>query len=147
MKAYKKANRQQYKNFHDLQILEELAAITIKPIEIIEFTNKYDPVPFPGVDVGQGISGLMKDVSDAGASILDQGSRLIENVVDQGINALSEPIKIIIIAASTIGGTILLLIVHKYSRTKEDENTNVNMAVNLQLHPHIWKENDKYYKK
>jgi len=89
----------------------------------------------------------MKDVSDAGASILDQGSRLIENVVDQGINALSEPIKIIIIAASTIGGTILLLIVHKYSRTKEDENTNVNMAVNLQLHPHIWKENDKYYKK
>ena len=134
--SLQKAYKQQNKNAHDLQILEELAAITIKPIEIIELTNKYDPIPFPGVDVGQGISGLIKDVSDAGASILDQGMQLIENVVDQGINALIEPIKIIIIAASIIGGIILLLIAYKYSRAK-DENTKVNMAVNLQLHPHI----------
>ena len=142
-----KAYKQQNKHSHDLQILEELAAITIKPIKIIEFTSKYDPIPFPGVDMGQVISGLIKDVSDAGASILDRGSQLIENVVDQGINALSEPIKIMIIAASIIGGIILLLIAYKYLLPNEDENANVNVAVNLQLHPHIWKKHDKHYKK
>jgi len=67
--------------------------------------------------------------------------------VDQGINALSKPIKIVIIAASIMGGIISLLIAYKYFLAKEDDNTNVNMAVNLQLHPHIWKEHDKYCKK
>jgi len=71
----------------------------------------------------------------------------VENVVDKSINVLSEPIKIIIIAASIIGGIILLLIAYKHFLAKENENANVNMAVNLQLHPHIWKEYDKYYKK
>jgi len=71
----------------------------------------------------------------------------VENVVNKSINVLSEPIKIIIIAASIIGGIILLLIACKYFLAKENENANVNMAVNLQLHPHIWKEHDKYYKK
>jgi len=52
-----KAYKQQNKHSHDLQILEELAAITIKPIKIIEFTSKYDPIPFPGVDMGQVIAG------------------------------------------------------------------------------------------
>jgi len=70
----------------------------------------------------------------------------MENVVNKGINALSEPIKIVIIAASIIGGIILLLIAYKYFVAKINENTNVNMAINLQLHPHLWKEHDKYYK-
>jgi len=142
-----KAYKQQNKHSHDIQALEELAAITIKPIEIIEFTNNYDPTPFPGADVSQGISGLIKDVSDTGLSILDRGSQVVENVVDKGINALSEPIKIVIIAASIIGGIILLLIAYKHFLTKEDDNTKVNMAVNLQLYSHIWKEHNKYYKK
>ena len=142
-----KAYKQQNNPFHDIKILEELAEITIKPIEIIEFTNNYDAIPFPVVDVGQGISGLIKDVSDTGLAILDRVSQLVENVVDKGINVLSEPIKIVIIAASIIGGIILLLIAYKYFLTKEDDNTKVNMAVNLQLHPHIWNEYDKYYKK
>jgi len=70
---------------------------------------------------------------------------LVENVVNKNINVLSESIKII--AASIIGGIILLLIAYKHFLAKENENANVNMAVNLQLHPHIWKEHDKYYKK
>jgi len=69
----------------------------------------------------------------------------VENVVNKSINVLSEPIKII--AASIIGGIILLLIACKYFLAKENENANVNMAVNLQLHQQIWKEYDKYYKK
>ena len=67
--------------------------------------------------------------------------------MDKGINVLSELIKIVIIAASIIGGVILLLIAYKYSLAKEDNNANVNMAVNLQVHPHIWKEHKKCYKR
>ena len=70
----------------------------------------------------------------------------MENVVDKGINVLSEPIKIAIIAASIVGGIIFPLIAYKYFLAKENKHANVNMSVNLQLHPHIWKELDKYYK-
>jgi len=97
-KAYKQPNEHSY----DMKLLAELAAITIKPIEIIEFTNKFEPIPFPGVDVGQGISGPIKDVSDKGLAILDRGSQLVENVVDKGINVLSEPIKIVITAQALL---------------------------------------------
>ena len=99
------------------------------------------------MDVGEGISGLTKDVSDTGLAILDRGSQLVENVVDKGINVLSEPIKIVVIAASIIGGIILLLIAYTHFLAEYGGNAKVNMAVNLQLHPHIWKEYDKYYKK
>ena len=77
---------------------------------------------------------------------MNRGSQWMENVVNKSINALSEPIKIVIIAASIIGGIILFLIAYNYFMAKENENTNVNMAINLQLHPHLWKEHDKYYK-
>ena len=99
------------------------------------------------MDVGQVISGFIKDESDTGLAILDQGSQLVENVVDQGINVLSEPTKIVIIAASIIGGIISLLIAYKSFLAKNGDNAKVNMAINLQLHPHIWKEYDKHYKK
>jgi len=64
--------------------------------------------------MGQGISGLIKDVSDAGATILNQGSQLIEKVIEKDVSVISEPIKIVIIAASIIGGIIVLLIAYKY---------------------------------
>jgi len=107
----------------------------MKPIKVIEYTNNFDPIPFPGVDVGQGISGLIRDVSETGLAVLDRGSQLVENVVDKGINVLSEPIKIIIITASIIGGIIVLLLAYKYFLAKEGDNAKVNTAINLQLHP------------
>jgi len=117
----------------------------VKPTKDIEFTNNFDPIPFPGVDVRQGISGLIRDGSETGLAVLDRGSQLVENVVDKGINVLSEPIKIISITARIIGGTIALLIAYKYFLAKEDDNAKVNTAINLQIHPHIWKEYDKYH--
>ena len=140
-----KAYKQQIDQSHDIKLLEKLAAITLRPIKFIEFTNNFDPISFPGVDVGQGISGLIKDMSRAGLEILDRGSQLVENIVDKGINVLSEPIRIVIITASIIGGIILLLIAYKYFLAKEGENAKVNTDINLQIHPHIWKEYDKYH--
>jgi len=61
------------KHSENIKALQKLAAITIKPIEILEFTNKFEPIPFPGVDMGLGISGVMKDIPDAGIKILDTG--------------------------------------------------------------------------
>jgi len=65
--------------------------------------------------------------------------------VDKGINVLSELIEIIIITASIIRGIILLLIAYEYFLVKEGENAKVNTAIILQIHPHIWKEYDKYH--
>jgi len=53
------------------------------------FTDKYEPIPFPGVDMGQGISGVIKTVSDPGIRILETGINPVKNVVSQGLNALS----------------------------------------------------------
>jgi len=140
-KAYKKAHEQS----QDLNTLEKLAAITLKPIKFIEFTNNFDPIPFPGVDMGQGISGLIKDMSGVGLQILDRGSQLVENVVDKGINVLSEPIKIVIITASIIGGIILLLIAYKYIKSNDTDTAKINTLIDLQLHPHIRKHCDSDY--
>ena len=34
----------------NIRVLQEIATISVKPIEIIEFTNEYKPVLFPGTD-------------------------------------------------------------------------------------------------
>jgi len=94
----------------DIKILEELRTFTIKPIEIFEFTNNPEPIPFPGVDLGQAIVGLVQDISEWGSQVIDRGAQFVNNIVDKGINVLTEPIKIVIIAASIAGGLILLLI-------------------------------------
>ena len=72
--------------------------------------------------------------------------QLIGNIVNKSINELSEPIKVVIITASIIAEIIILLIAYKYFVAKDNEQANKNMAVNLQLHPHIWKKYDKHYK-
>jgi len=36
----------------NIRVLQEIATISVKPIEIIEFTNEYKPIQFPGADVG-----------------------------------------------------------------------------------------------
>jgi len=55
-------------------------------------------------DLNEGIGNVIQFGSD----LVDKGADLITNVVDKGVNLVSEPIKIIIIAASIVGGIILL---------------------------------------
>ena len=131
---------------HNVKILQELATITVKPIEIIKFTNEYEPILFPGADMGQGISSVIKTASDTGIRILETGTTLVKDVVSQGLNAISEPIKIIIIIASIVGGIILLLIAYKYVHKNESEKIEINLVTHTQTHPHIWKYHDAYYK-
>ena len=88
-----------------------------------------------------------RDISDTGIKILDIGTNLVRDVVDKGVNVISEPIKIIMIAASVIGGIIILLIAYKYLHKEKSEQANINLATSLHLHPHIWKEYEKHHKK
>jgi len=67
-------------------------------------------------------------------------------VVDKGPNVIREPIKIVIITASIIGGIILLLIAYKYLHKEKNELANINLATTVHFHPHIWKYRDTYYK-
>ena len=80
MKAIlKKENRYD----QNVKILQELATITVKPIEIIEFTNEYEPILFPGADMGQGISNVIKTASDTGIRVLETGTTLVKDVVSR----------------------------------------------------------------
>jgi len=119
----------------------------VKPIEILKFTNKYEPIQFPGADMGLGISGVIKTVSHTGMQILEKGSTLVRDVVSQGLNVVSGPTKIIIITASIVGGIILLLIAYKYLYKRKPENIEINLVTHTQTHPHIWKHHDTYYKR
>jgi len=65
-------------------------------------------------------------------------------VIDKGVSVISEPIKVIIIAASILGGIIVLLIAYNYLYKGSQEKANINMAMNIQSHPHIWKKYDEY---
>jgi len=67
-------------------------------------------------------------------------------VVDKGLNAISEPIKIVFITASVIGGIILLLITCKCLHKEQNEPANINLVTTVHFHPHIWKNHDTYYK-
>ena len=118
----------------------------MKPIEIIEFTNEYEPILFPGADMGQGISSVLKTASDTEIRILETGTTLVKDVVSQGLNVISGPIKIIIITASIVGGIVLLLIAYKYIHKNKPENIEINLVTQTQTHPHIWKYHDAYYK-
>jgi len=130
----------------DIKILQELAAITVKPIEIIEFANEYEPKQFPGADMGQGISSVIKTVSDTGIRVLETGTTVVKDVIGQGINVISGPMKIMIITASIVGGIILLLIAYKYIHKNKQEKIEINLVTHTQTHPHIWKHHDAYYK-
>jgi len=135
------------RNDQNIKILQELATITVKPIEIIKFTNEYEPILFPGVDMGQGISSVIKTANDTGIRILETGTTLVKDVVAQGLNVISGPIKIIIITASIVGGILILLIAYKYLHKRQLETVEINLLTHIQTHPHIWKHHDAYYKK
>ena len=131
----------------NIRILQEIATITVNPIEIIKFTNEYKPILFPGADVGLGISGVIKTVSDTGIRVLETGTTLVKGVISEGLNVVSGPIKIIIITASVVGGIILLLIAYKLLYKKRLEEVEINLVTSIQNHPHIWKHHDAYYKR
>ena len=67
---------------------------------------------------------------------MDKGADLITNVVDKGVGLVSEPIKITIIAASIVGGIILLLagimILRKILR--KESTYRVEHANNITIH-------------
>jgi len=129
----------------DLKILKGIANITIKPIQHIDFTNNYEPIPSPGVDVGEGISGVINTLGEAGNKILDTGSNLVKNVVQTGANLISQPLKIIIIAACIIGGLIVLLIAYKFVNKTTVRTGHINSIKIHPAKPHIWKKYDEYH--
>jgi len=129
----------------DIQILQGITNITIKPIQHIDFTNTYEPIPFPGIDVGEGISGVINTLGEAGNKILDTGSNLIKDVVQTGANLISKPLQIIIIAACILGGLIILLISYKFVNKTKIRTGHINfIKMNLGT-SHIWKEYDEYH--
>jgi len=130
----------------NIKILQELATITVKPIEIIEFTNEYEPILFPGADMSQGISSVIKTASDTGIRVLETGTTVVKDVIGQGLNVISGPIKIIIITASIVGRIILPLIAYKYIHKNKQEKSEINLTTHTQVHPHMWKHHDVYYK-
>ena len=97
--------------------------------------------------MGLGISGIIKTASDTGIRVLKTGTTLVKDVVSQGLNVVSGPIKIIIITASVVGRIIILLIAYKYLHKRQIENVEINLVTHMHTHPHIWKQHDAYYKK
>ena len=131
----------------DLKLLKELVTMTIKPIQHIEFTNSFEPIPFLGAGEGFGISGVIESIGNAGIKILDTGSNLVKDVVQTGANLISEPIKIVIIAISTVAGIIILFIMYKFIYKAEQQINEVNVITDISLHPHIWKGYEKGHKR
>jgi len=87
--------------------LKEIAEMTMKPVEVYNFTYHFDPITVPELgieDLNEGLGNVIK----FGSHLIDNGADLITNVVDNGVGVISEPITIVIIAASIVGGIILL---------------------------------------
>jgi len=102
-----KRHKQNFDLTQDLKDLQDIFEMTIKPVEVYNFTYHFVPITVPELgieDFNEGIGNVIQFGSD----IVDKGADLITNVVDKGVGLVSEPIKIIIIAASIVGGIILL---------------------------------------
>ena len=102
-----KRHKQNFDLTQDLEDLQDKVEMAMKPVEVHNFTYHFDPITVPELgieDFNEGIGNVIKFGSD----IVDKGADLITNVIDKGVGLVSEPIKIIIIAASIVGGIILL---------------------------------------
>jgi len=100
-------HKQNFDLTQDLKDLQEIVEMTIKPVEVYNFTYHFVPITFPELgieDLNEGIGNVIQFGSD----IVEKGADLITNVVHKGIGLVSEPIKVIIIAASIVGSIILL---------------------------------------
>jgi len=125
-------HKQNFDLTQDLKDLREIVEMTIKPLEVYNFTYHFVPktVPELGIeDLNEGISNVIQFGSD----IVDKAADLMTNVVDKGVGLISEPIKIIIIAASIVGGIILrfagIMILRKILR--EESTYRVEHANNV----------------
>jgi len=102
-----KRHKQNFDLTQDLEDLQDIVEMTVKPVEVYNFTYHFVPITVPELgieDLNEGIGNVIQFGSD----IVDKGGDLITNVVDKGVGLVSEPIKIIIIAASIVGGITLL---------------------------------------
>ena len=125
-------HKQNFDLTQDLKDLREIVEMTIKPLEVYNFTYHFVPktVPELGIeDLNEGIGNVIQFGSD----IVDKVADLMTNVVDKGVGLISEPIKIIIIAASIVGGIILrfagIMILRKILR--EESTYRVEHANNV----------------
>ena len=90
-----------------MEDLQDIVEMTIKPVEVNNFTYHFVPITVPELgieDFNEGIGNVIQ----LGSDLVDKGADLITNVVDKGVGLVPEPIKIIIIAASIVGDIILL---------------------------------------
>jgi len=104
-------------------------------VEVYNFTYHFNPITVPELgieDLNEGIGNVIQFGSD----LVDKGADLITNFVDKSVGLVSEPIKIIIIAASIVGGIILLfagiMIVKKI--LLEEPPYHVERANNITTH-------------
>jgi len=141
-----KAHKKPYEQSQDLNILEEYSSNNAKTHKNNRIHQQIRSHTFPWHRRGPGgIGGLIRDVSQVGLKVLGRGTQLVENVVDKGLNVLSEPIKIVIITASIICGIFILLIACKYFKPNHVDEVTVYALTDLQMHPHIWKYYNKYH--
>jgi len=102
-----KRHRQNFDLTQYLEDLQDIVEMTLKPVEVYNFTCHFVPITVPELgteDFSEGIGNVIQ----LGSDIVDKGADLITNVVNKRVGLVSEPIKIIIIAASIVGGIILL---------------------------------------
>ena len=101
-----KRHKQKFDLTQELEDLQDIVEMTIKPVEIYNFTY-FVPITVPELgieDFNEGIGNVIQLGSDQ----VDKRVDLVTNVVDKEIGLVSEPIKILIVAASIVGGIILL---------------------------------------
>jgi len=61
-----KKQQHQFDTARDIMDLNEIADFTIKPIPIYNFTKSYVPIKVAGLNLGEGIAGVISDVADVG---------------------------------------------------------------------------------
>jgi len=102
-----KRHKQNFDLTQDLEDLQDIVEITIKPVEVYNFTYHFVFITVPELGIEDFNEGT-GNVIQFGSDIVDKGTDLITNVVDKGVGLVFEPIKIIIIVASIVGCIILI---------------------------------------
>ena len=87
-----KKHRQNFDLTQDLKDLQDIVEMTIKPVEVYNFTYHFVPITVPELGI-EGFNEGIGNVIQLGSDLADKGADLITNVVDKGIGLVSEPIK------------------------------------------------------
>jgi len=127
-----KRHKQNFDLTQDLEDLQDIVEMNMKPVEVHNFTYHFVPITVTELgieDINEGIGNVIQFGSD----IVDKGADLITNVVDKGVGLVSKPIKIIIIAASIVWGIILLFagIIILRNILREEPTYRVEYANNI----------------